>query len=96
MKLISVKPGGQLSLQVHRHRSEHWVVVSGTAKVTKGETTEFIEENQSTYISLNEWHRLENPGVSDLKVIEVQIGSILDESDIERANDIYNRTPTDT
>jgi len=96
VKLISVKPGGRLSLQMHHHRSEHWVVVSGRAKVTHGARIEFLEENQSSYISAGEWHRLENPGGDLLKIIEVQIGAYLGEDDIERAGDDYNRTPSET
>jgi len=95
VKRISVNPGSRLSLQMHRRRSEHWVVVSGTAKVSRGDVTELIEENQSTYISVREWHRLENPGDEVLEIIEVQIGAYLEEDDIERAGDDYNRSTGD-
>ncbi|MEM1045380.1 MAG: mannose-1-phosphate guanylyltransferase/mannose-6-phosphate isomerase [Pseudomonadota bacterium] len=91
VKLISVKPGGRLSLQRHRHRSEHWVVVAGTAQVTRGDDVLSVQPNQSIYISAEEWHRLENPGQEDLKIIEVQIGAYLEEDDIERKGDAYNR-----
>ncbi len=91
VKLISVKPGGRLSLQRHRHRSEHWVVVAGTARVTRGDDVLSVRPNQSIYISAEEWHRLENPGQQALKIIEVQIGAYLEEDDIERKGDAYNR-----
>lgn len=91
VKLISVKPGGRLSLQRHRHRSEHWVVVAGTARVTRGDDVLSVLPNQSVYISAKEWHRLKNPGQQDLKIIEVQIGAYLEEDDIERKGDVYNR-----
>lgn len=91
VKRIIVKPGGVLSLQKHFHRSEHWVVVSGTARVVKGVETQLLTENQSVYIELGEEHRLENPGKIDLEVIEVQTGSYLGEDDIIRLEDIYKR-----
>ena len=91
VKRIGVKSGCRLSLQRHRHRSEHWVVVSGEALVTRGERTERLYPNQSAYISAGEWHRLENEGPEALEIIEVQIGTYLGEDDIERAGDDYNR-----
>ena len=91
IKRLSVKPGVKLSLQMHYHRSEHWVVVSGTAKVTRGEETYLVHENQSTYISAGEKHRLENPGTIDLELIEVQNGSYLGEDDIVRFDDDFGR-----
>lgn len=93
VKLLHVKPGGRLSLQMHHHRSEHWVVVKGTAKVTRGEEERLVCENESFYISATDWHRLENPGHVPVEIIEVQIGSYLGEDDIIRAEDIYNRAP---
>jgi mannose-1-phosphate guanylyltransferase/mannose-6-phosphate isomerase len=92
VKRIGVKPGGTLSLQMHHHRAEHWIVVSGTARVTKGEETFLVSENQSTYIPLGMTHRLENPGVVPLEMIEVQSGSYLGEDDIVRFEDTYGRT----
>ena len=91
VKRIMVKPGASLSLQMHHHRAEHWIVVKGTARVTKGEQTLIIRENQSTYISLGEKHRLENPGNIPLELIEVQSGSYLGEDDIVRFDDNYGR-----
>jgi mannose-1-phosphate guanylyltransferase/mannose-6-phosphate isomerase len=91
-----VKPGGKLSLQMHHHRSEHWVVVHGTAKVTIGEAEQLVGENQSVYISATQWHRLENPGKVPLEVVEVQIGSYLGEDDITRSEDVYMRTGEET
>lgn len=91
IKRISVKPGAKLSLQMHHHRHEHWVVVTGTAKVVNGEDEILIYENQSTYIPAGNMHRLENPGVIDLELIEVQIGSYLGEDDIVRFEDVYGR-----
>jgi mannose-1-phosphate guanylyltransferase len=91
IKRIVVKPGQQLSLQLHHHRSEHWVVVSGTAKVTVGEKTELLSANESTYIPIGETHRLENPGKMDLAMIEVQCGDYVGEDDIVRLTDIYGR-----
>jgi mannose-1-phosphate guanylyltransferase / mannose-6-phosphate isomerase len=91
IKRIVVKPGQQLSLQLHHHRSEHWVVVSGTAKVTVGEKVELLSANQSTYIPIGETHRLENPGKMDLAMIEVQCGDYVGEDDIVRLTDVYGR-----
>jgi mannose-1-phosphate guanylyltransferase/mannose-6-phosphate isomerase len=91
VKRIVVKPGASLSLQMHHHRAEHWIVVSGTAKVTKGEEKILLSENQSIYIPLGTMHRLENPGRVDLEMIEVQSGSYLGEDDIVRFDDVYGR-----
>jgi mannose-1-phosphate guanylyltransferase/mannose-6-phosphate isomerase len=91
VKRIVVKPGGTLSLQMHHHRAEHWIVVSGTAKVTKGNETFLLSENQSTFIPLGTTHRLENPGRVELEMIEVQSGSYLGEDDIVRFEDVYGR-----
>jgi len=91
VKRITVNPGARLSLQKHHHRAEHWVVVRGTAKVTCGEKTFILGENQSTYIPLGEVHRLENPGQIPLEIIEVQSGSYLGEDDIVRLEDVYGR-----
>ncbi len=91
VKRIVVKPEGQLSLQMHHHRAEHWIVVSGTAKVTKGDETFLVSENESTYIPLGVKHRLENPGAIPLEMIEVQSGSYLGEDDIVRFEDNYGR-----
>lgn len=91
VKKIVVNPGATLSLQLHHHRAEHWVVVRGTARVTRGEEVFVISENQSTYIPLGVVHRLENPGRIPLELIEVQSGSYLGEDDIERFTDSYGR-----
>jgi len=91
VKRIVVKPGAQLSLQMHHHRAEHWIVVSGTARVTNGEKELLVTENQSTYIPLGVTHRLENPGSIPLELIEVQSGSYLGEDDIVRLEDKYAR-----
>ncbi len=91
VKHIVVKPGAALSLQMHHHRAEHWIVVAGTAKVTRGEETFLLTENQSTYIPVGVTHRLENPGTIPLDLIEVQSGSYLGEDDIVRFEDRYNR-----
>ncbi len=91
IKRIEVKPGAALSLQMHHHRSEHWIVVSGTAKVVNGEQTLMIKTNESTYIPAGHKHRLENPGVINLVMIEVQSGEYLGEDDIVRFDDIYGR-----
>ena len=91
VKRIMVKPGEKLSLQMHHHRAEHWVVVSGTASVTCGDLVTLLTENQSTYIPLGTTHRLENPGKVDLHIIEVQSGTYLGEDDIVRFDDIYKR-----
>jgi mannose-1-phosphate guanylyltransferase/mannose-6-phosphate isomerase len=92
IKRIVVKPGASLSLQMHYHRSEHWVVVSGTAKVANGEQDLFVRTNESTYIPAGHKHRLENPGKVDLVMIEVQSGSYLGEDDIVRFDDNYGRS----
>ncbi|MCL2935596.1 MAG: phosphomannose isomerase type II C-terminal cupin domain [Trichodesmium sp. St16_bin2-tuft] len=91
IKRIEVKPGHRLSLQVHYHRSEHWVVVSGTAKVTCGDKEEILQNNQSTYVPQCTSHRLENPGFIPLVLIEVQSGEYLGEDDIVRFQDDYAR-----
>ncbi|MFW5501618.1 MULTISPECIES: mannose-1-phosphate guanylyltransferase/mannose-6-phosphate isomerase [unclassified Maridesulfovibrio] len=92
VKRIVVKPGGVLSLQMHHHRAEHWVVVKGTAKVTVGEKEVLLQEDQSTYIPVGTMHRLENPGKINLELIEVQTGSYLGEDDIQRFEDVYGRS----
>ncbi|KOP54892.1 mannose-1-phosphate guanylyltransferase [Pseudomonas coronafaciens pv. porri] len=92
VKRISVKPGACLSLQMHHHRAEHWIVVSGTAQVTCDENVFLLTENQSTYIPIASVHRLRNPGKIPLEIIEVQSGSYLGEDDIERFEDIYGRS----
>ena len=91
VKQITVNPGAKLSLQMHHHRAEHWIVVEGTAKVTRGDETVLLHENQSTYIPLGVVHRLENPGKLPLRVIEVQSGSYLGEDDIVRLEDSFGR-----
>ncbi|MCK2149774.1 mannose-1-phosphate guanylyltransferase/mannose-6-phosphate isomerase [Marinobacter alexandrii] len=91
VKRITVKPGAKLSVQMHHHRAEHWIVVSGTARVTNGEKTYLVTENQSTFIPVGQVHSLENPGVIDLELIEVQSGSYLGEDDIVRYEDRYGR-----
>jgi len=91
MKRITVNPGASLSLQRHQHRSEHWVVVSGTATVTRNEQVETVSKNQSTYIPIGMRHRLENRGMIPLEIIEVQVGEYLEEDDIERFEDTYGR-----
>ena len=91
VKRIVVKAGGILSLQMHHHRAEHWIVVSGTAKITRGEETFLLSENESTFIPLGTTHRLENPGRVPLEMIEVQSGSYLGEDDIVRFEDVYGR-----
>ena len=96
VKRICVKPGAALSLQMHYHRAEHWIVVSGTAEVTCGDKKLLVTENQSTYISLGERHRLANPGSIPLEIIEVQSGSYLGEDDIVRFEDTYGRAPAAT
>ena len=92
VKRIQVKPGATLSLQMHHHRAEHWIVVTGTAEVTCGETVTLLSENQSTYIPLGQKHRLHNPGSISLEIIEVQSGSYLGEDDIVRFEDNYGRS----
>ena len=95
VKRLSVKPGESLSLQMHHHRAEHWVVVSGTARVTCDDKTFLLSENQSTYIPIGTHHRLENPGTIPLEIIEVQSGSYLGEDDIVRFEDAYHRGSKD-
>lgn len=92
VKRIQVKPGASLSLQMHHHRAEHWVVVKGTAQITNGDKVHTLTENQSTYIPLGEVHRLANPGSIPLEIIEVQSGGYLGEDDIVRFEDTYGRT----
>ena len=94
VKRIVVNPGAALSLQLHYHRAEHWIVVRGTARVTRGEESFVLTENQSTYIPLGVVHRLENPGRVPLEIIEVQSGPYLGEDDIVRIDDVYGRTGT--
>jgi mannose-1-phosphate guanylyltransferase / mannose-6-phosphate isomerase len=96
VKRLSIKPGAQLSLQLHHHRAEHWIVVSGTARITCGDRVFLLEENQSTYIPIGEKHRIENPGKIPLHIIEVQSGSYLGEDDIVRFEDRYGREGTST
>ena len=91
VKNIEVKPGHRLSLQKHHHRTEHWIVVSGSAEVQLNDARQLIGENQSTYIPLGCKHRLSNPGKIPLKIIEVQSGSYLGEDDIVRFDDVYGR-----
>lgn len=91
IKRIEVNPGHRLSLQMHHHRSEHWIVVSGTAKVTCGDQEMILSSNQSTYVPQCTTHRLENPGVINLVLIEVQNGQYLGEDDIIRFSDDYAR-----
>lgn len=94
VKHLMVRPGAALSLQLHHHRAEHWVVVAGTARVTRGDEVMLLSENESTYISIGTPHRLENPGMVPLELIEVQSGGYLGEDDIVRLEDIYNRQTT--
>ena len=96
VKRLKVKPGATLSLQMHHHRAEHWIVVSGTARITRGEETFLLEENQSTYIPIGVRHRIENPGKIPVHIIEVQSGSYLGEDDIVRFEDRYGRQGTTT
>jgi mannose-1-phosphate guanylyltransferase/mannose-1-phosphate guanylyltransferase/mannose-6-phosphate isomerase len=93
VKRIMVKPGGQLSLQSHLHRAEHWVVVEGTATVTVDDRVTLLSENQSIYVPLGAIHRLENKGKVPLTLIEVQSGAYLGEDDIIRYEDVYARVP---
>ena len=95
VKCIMVKPGGRLSLQSHYHRSEHWVVVTGTLEVTRDEEVEILSENQSTYIPIGQKHRLANPGKIPAVLIEVQSGTYLNEDDIVRYDDIYRRNSSE-
>jgi mannose-1-phosphate guanylyltransferase / mannose-6-phosphate isomerase len=96
VKRLKIKPGATLSLQMHHHRAEHWVVVAGTARITRGEEVFLLEENQSTYIPIGVRHRIENPGMIPLEIIEVQSGSYLGEDDIVRFEDVYGRKGTTT
>lgn len=91
VKRITVEPGAKLSLQMHHHRAEHWVVVSGTAEITNGEKTYLLQENESTYIPVGQRHALKNPGNTRLEIIEVQSGAYLGEDDIVRFEDLYGR-----
>jgi mannose-1-phosphate guanylyltransferase/mannose-6-phosphate isomerase len=91
VKRIQVKPGASLSLQMHHHRAEHWIVVKGTAEITNGDKIITLTENQSTYIPQGQTHRLANPGTAPLEIIEVQSGSYLGEDDIVRFEDTYGR-----
>ena len=91
VKRLTVNPGASLSLQKHNHRAEHWIVVSGTARITRDDKTFLLNENESTYIPLGTLHRLENPGEVDLEIIEVQSGGYLGEDDIVRYLDRYHR-----
>ena len=96
VKRLSVKPGGVLSLQMHHHRAEHWIVVQGTARITRNDQTFLLAENESTYIPVGATHRIENPGKVPLHIIEVQSGSYLGEDDIVRFEDNYGRKGTNT
>jgi mannose-1-phosphate guanylyltransferase/mannose-6-phosphate isomerase len=96
VKRLSVKPGGVLSLQMHHHRAEHWIVVQGTARITRNDETFLLAENESTYIPIGATHRIENPGKVPLHIIEVQSGSYLGEDDIVRFEDNYGRKGTNT
>jgi mannose-1-phosphate guanylyltransferase/mannose-6-phosphate isomerase len=91
VKRITVAPGAKLSLQMHHHRAEHWIVVRGTARVTCGEQVKLLTENQSIYVDIGTTHRLENPGKVPLQLIEVQTGCYLGEDDIVRFEDVYQR-----
>ena len=91
VKMISVKPGASLSLQMHHHRAEHWIVVKGTAKVDMDGVNKLLTENESIHIPVGSKHRLSNPGKLSLELIEVQSGPYLDEDDIIRFNDEYGR-----
>jgi len=92
VKRIQVKPGASLSLQMHHHRAEHWIVVKGVAEITNGDQVIILSENQSTYIPQGQTHRLANPGTTPLEIIEVQSGSYLGEDDIVRFEDTYGRS----
>ena len=92
VKRLMVKPGAKTSTQIHYHRSEHWVVVEGTAQITRGEETFLLHENESIYLPMGTKHRLENPGKIPLHLVEVQSGTYLGEDDIVRIEDIYGRT----
>jgi mannose-6-phosphate isomerase-like protein (cupin superfamily) len=91
IKRVVIHPNQKLSLQIHRHRSEHWVVISGTARVTRGNDIYYVHPNESTYIPVSTVHRLENPGRIPLQIIEVQNGDYVEEDDIERLDDDYGR-----
>ena len=95
VKRITVKPGAKLSVQMHHHRAEHWIVIKGTAQVTRGEDVFLLSENESTYIPLGTKHRLENPGAIPLELVEVQSGAYLGEDDIVRFEDVYGRAEGD-
>ena len=95
MKRLTVNPGAALSLQVHHRRAEHWVVVSGTAKVVKSDENLLLRETESTYIPVGVKHRLENPGDAPVEIIEVQTGDYLGEDDIVRLEDRYHRDTPD-
>jgi mannose-1-phosphate guanylyltransferase/mannose-6-phosphate isomerase len=92
VKRIQVKPGASLSLQMHHHRAEHWIVVKGVAEITNGDQMITLTENQSTYIPQGQTHRLSNKGTEPLEIIEVQSGSYLGEDDIVRFEDTYGRS----
>jgi mannose-1-phosphate guanylyltransferase len=92
VKRITVNPGAKLSVQMHHHRAEHWVVVSGSARVTNGDKTFLLSENESTYVPIGVVHALENPGKVPLEIIEIQSGSYLGEDDIVRFEDRYGRS----
>jgi mannose-1-phosphate guanylyltransferase/mannose-6-phosphate isomerase len=94
VKRLSLKPGGILSLQMHHHRAEHWIVVQGTARVTCGEKTFLLSENESTFVPVGATHRIENPGKVPLHIVEVRSGSYLGEDDIVRFEDNYGRKGT--
>jgi mannose-1-phosphate guanylyltransferase/mannose-6-phosphate isomerase len=96
VKRLTINPGASISLQLHQHRAEHWVVVSGTARITRGEEVFLLEENQSTYIPVGTKHRIENPGQVPVHIIEVQSGAYLGEDDIVRFEDRYGREGTNT
>jgi len=94
VKRITVRPGQRLSLQRHRHREEHWIVVAGTAQVVRGDESFMLEVGGTTRIPLGAKHRIANPGTVDLEFIEVQLGALLAEDDIERFDDAYGRIPS--
>ena len=96
VKLLHVEPGRTLSLQMHHHRSEHWVVVQGTATVEIDGIERLVRENESVYIVATQWHRLSNPGKVPLQLIEVQTGAYFGEDDIIRTDDVYRRAPDET
>jgi mannose-6-phosphate isomerase-like protein (cupin superfamily) len=91
IKRVVLQPKAKLSLQIHHHRSEHWVVISGTARVTRGEENYDVHPNESTFIPISVKHRLENPGLIALQIIEVQNGDYVEEDDIERFDDDFGR-----